>query len=134
MAKRLEDTNQALLNASDKVASLQEEGKRIQTEILDADQAFQAEMSGLQAQLTSEDAQIRQQLEPLYAQLQSAYEQIAARQASTAQAGGDESNQPSRPAYQDDDHGDNDDHGDHEDNDDDEDHGGDDHDGEHDND
>ena len=60
LAKRLEDTNQALLDASDNVASLQEEGKRIQTEILAADQAFQAEMSGLQAQLTSEDAQIRQ--------------------------------------------------------------------------
>ena len=121
LVQRLEETNRSLLDASEKNGTLQKEGERIQTEIMAADQAFQLEMNGLQAKLTDEDAQIRQQLEPIYAQLQLAYDQIAAQQASLAQAVGDGNSQPNPPPYQDDDHGDedhdDDDHDDHDDDD-----------------
>ncbi len=126
LGQRLEETNQSLLDASEKIGSLQKEGERIQTEIMAADQSFQVEMNGLQVKLANEDAQIRQQLEPIYAQLQLAYDQIAAQQASTAQAGGGGNNQPNPPANQGDDQGD-DDHDD-DDHDDDGEDGHDDHD------
>ena len=119
LAQRLEETNQSLLDASERIGSLQKEGERIQTEIMSADQAFQVEMSGLQAKLTNEDAQIRQQLEPIYAQLQLAYGQIAAQQASAAQAFSDGNSQTNPPPPQNDEHGDHDDD-DHDDHDDDE--------------
>lgn len=119
LAQRLEETNQSLLDASERIGSLQKEGERIQTEIMAADQAFQVEMNGLQAKLTNEDAQIRQQLEPIYAQLQLAYGQIAAQQANAAQAFSDGNSQTNPPPPQNDEHGDHDDD-DHDDHDDDE--------------
>ncbi len=114
LAQRLADTNRALLDASEKNASLQKEGERIQTEIMAADQTFQVEMNGLQAKLTNEDAQIRQQLEPIYTQLQLAYDQIAAQQANAAQVVSDGNSQTNPPPHQDDhsDHHDNDHHDD----------------------
>ena len=114
LAQRLADTNRALLDASEKNASLQKEGERIQTEIMAADQTFQVEMNGLQAKLTNEDAQIRQQLEPIYTQLQLAYDQIAAQQANAAQVVSDGNSQTNPPPHQDDhsDHHDDDHHDD----------------------
>ena len=114
LAQRLADTNRALLDASEKNASLQKEGERIQTEIMAEDQTFQVEMNGLQAKLTNEDAQIRQQLEPIYTQLQLAYDQIAAQQANAAQVVSDGNSQTNPPPHQDDhsDHHDNDHHDD----------------------
>ncbi len=103
LAQRLAETNRALLDASEKNASLQKEGERIQTEIMAADQTFQVEMNGLQAKLTNEDAQIRQQLEPIYTQLQLAYDQIAAQQANAAQVVSDGNSQTNPPPHQDDD-------------------------------
>lgn len=123
LAQRLEETNQSLLDAAENIGSLQKENEQIQTEIMAADQAFQVEMNGLQAKLTSEDAQIRRQLEPIYAQLQLAYDQIAAQQASAAQAVSGGNSQTNPPSGQDDHHGD-----DHHDGDHDDDHGDDGHD------
>ena len=119
LSQRLEETNQALLNASERIGSLQKEGEQIQTEIMAADQNFQVEMNGLQAKLTNEDAQIRQQLEPIYTQLQLAYDQIAAQQANATQVISDGNSQTNPASHQDDDHSDHDDddHDDHDDDD-----------------
>lgn len=121
LAERLDGTNRSLLDASERIGSLQKEGERIRTEIMASDQAFQLEMNSLQSKQTNEDAQIRQQLEPIYAQLQLAYDQIAAQQAVSVQAAGDGSSQTNPPPYRDDDHGD-DDHDDHDDDDHDDEH------------
>ncbi len=128
---QLEETNNQLTGATERVEALQKEAAGIQEGILAADQAFQEEMIGLQNGLTYEDSQMRLEIEAIYAQLQQAYDQIAAQEAQAQSRSGGGGGGSSSGSYEDGDHddGEHDDHDDdHDDDQDDDEH--DNHDGE----